>query len=81
MNYTIAEMRELHSDINFRITYEADGNKYIVGLSWKDSDGGHYRHVRLEQEEALKRFNALSNVILTGCFSLLDRIAILEGNK
>ena len=78
MNYTIATMKEVHTD--FEITYEKSGNLYNVLIIYCDGDERIMHYNQYENaDEACNVYLTLAEAILKGMYSLKDRIAILEG--
>lgn len=39
MNYTIAGMTDVHSEIGLQVFYEKNGNKYNLVMSWREKEG------------------------------------------
>ena len=80
MNYTIAVLKQVHSEIELELSFGMNGNKYDVGLSWLEENGHAFRTVTFEDyNAAYDRFQELSDCILRGRYNLQDRIKILEG--
>ena len=78
MNYTIATMKEVHTD--FEIAYEKSGNLYNVLIIYRDDDERIMHYNQYENaDEACKVYLKLAEAIFKGMYSLKDRIAILEG--
>ena len=78
MNYTIATMKEVHTD--FEIAYEKSGNLYNVLIIYRDDDERIMHYNQYENvDEACKVYLKLAEAILKGMYSLEDRIAILKG--
>lgn len=80
MNYTIAGMTDIHSEIGLQIFYEKNGNKYNLVMAWNENDERQTKIVTVDtQEIAITRYLKLAKAILEGCYTFNDRIAILEG--
>lgn len=78
MNYTIATMKEVHTD--FEIFYEKSGNLYIVLVMWSEGDRRCMEHEQYESaDEASRVYLKLAEAILKSMYSLEDRLAILKG--
>lgn len=39
MNYTIAGIADIHSEIGLQVFYEKNGNKYNLVMSWREKEG------------------------------------------
>jgi hypothetical protein len=80
MNYTIAGITDIHSEIGLQVFYEKNGNKYDLVMSWNGENERQVKVVEVEtQEIAVARYLKITQAILTGCYSFNDRLEILEG--
>ena len=79
MNYMIAEMKQTHSEIDFEIYYGKNGNMYEVTCAWTENGERQYKIVNCELAEATARYLKLAEAIISGSYSLADRIKILMG--
>lgn len=80
MNYTIAGITDIHSEIGLQVFYEKNGHKYNLVMSWNGENERQVKVVEVEtQEIAVARYLKITQAILTGCYSFNDRLAILEG--
>lgn len=80
MNYTIAGMTDVHSEIGLQVFYEKSGNKYNLVMSWLEADERKTKFVEVDtQEVAVVRYLKIAQAILTGAYTFNDRLAILEG--
>ena len=80
MNYTIATMKEVHTD--FEIAYEKSGNLYNVLVMWSEDDHRCMEYEQYESaDEASRVYLKLAEAILKSMYSLEDRLAILKGEN
>ncbi len=78
MNYTIVWTEEAHSD--FSMDYGKDGNMYYICISDKKSRIIKSRKFD-NQEDAVRIFLALTNVVCRGLCNFDDRVKILMGGE
>jgi len=75
MHYTIATMKDVHGKIE--VDFNINGNQYQVGIYEADTKNYKHRTYRT-QAEAYAIFERLANAIITGCYSLDERLAMLS---
>ena len=74
MSYTIASLEDIQAEVTY--DFVTSGNKYIITIYNKLSkESQHKKYDTLD--DAIKVFQKLTEVILTGCYSDEDRIKML----
>ena len=70
MHYTIATLKQAQGDL--QINFDKCGNQYLVGI--RNNDTKEYTHRTFDDiEQAVKKFNELSAMIIKGLFSEQDK--------
>lgn len=81
MIYSIASMKDTHSEYDWEIFFDKSGNKYIIGCRFlnEEKDNHEYRHKDFEyKDDAEKFFMEQASLIINSVKSKKQRLEYFQ---